>query len=93
MEVPNWTIESHAAFNKTYNIGSAIYSATTPGVTHIADPEESARVARQMNEYNAQFRNENPMNGFFATVPSLQHTQTSFCKSYATRLILSRPME
>lgn len=74
MEVPNWTIESDAAFNKTYNIGSAIYSASTPGVTHIADPEESARVARQMNEYNAQFRNENPMNGFFATVPPLQHT-------------------
>lgn len=74
MEVPNWTVESDTAFNKTYNIGSAIYSASTPGVTHIADPEESARVARQMNEYSAQRRDENPRNGFFATVPSLQHT-------------------
>ncbi|RFN50617.1 amidohydrolase family protein [Fusarium flagelliforme] len=74
MEVPEWTVESDTAFNKTYNIGSAIYSASTPGVTHIADPEESARVARQMNEYNAQLRDENPRNGFFATVPSLQHT-------------------
>jgi predicted TIM-barrel fold metal-dependent hydrolase len=74
MEVPTWSVESDGAFNKTYNIGSAIYSASTPGVTHIADPEESAAVARQMNEYSAKLRDENPMNGFFATVPSLQNT-------------------
>ncbi|RGP62724.1 amidohydrolase family protein [Fusarium sporotrichioides] len=36
MEVPNWTVDSDTAFNNTYNIGSAIYSASTPGVTHIA---------------------------------------------------------
>jgi predicted TIM-barrel fold metal-dependent hydrolase len=74
MEVPTWSVESDGAFNKTYNIGSAIYSASTPGVTHIANPEESAAVARQMNEYSAKLRDENPMNGFFATVPSLQNT-------------------
>lgn len=58
----------------TASITSAIYSVSTPGVTHIADPEESARVARDMNEYYASLRDANPMNGFFATVPSLQHT-------------------
>ncbi|KAF4435071.1 amidohydrolase family [Fusarium acutatum] len=52
----------------------AIYSVSTPGVTHIADPEESAKVARAMNEYSASLRDANPKNDFFATVPSLQHT-------------------
>ncbi|KAG5774133.1 hypothetical protein H9Q72_000422 [Fusarium xylarioides] len=56
------------------NITSAIYSVSTPGVTHIADPKESARLARAMNEYSASLRHANPKNGFFATVPSLQHT-------------------
>ncbi|KAF4332158.1 amidohydrolase family [Fusarium beomiforme] len=74
MEVPTWSVEGDIAFNKTYNIASAVYSVSTPGVTHIADPEESARVAREMNEYCARLRDENPTNGFFATVPSLQHT-------------------
>ncbi|KAF5608282.1 amidohydrolase family [Fusarium subglutinans] len=50
MKVPSWSVQSDRAFNKTYNITSAIYSVGTPGVTHITDPEESARVARAMNE-------------------------------------------
>ncbi|KAF5227246.1 hypothetical protein FANTH_14817 [Fusarium anthophilum] len=74
MKVPSWSVKSDRAFNKTYNITSAIYSVSTPGVTHITDPEESARVARAMNEYSASLRDANPKNGFFATVPSLQHT-------------------
>ncbi|EWZ45894.1 amidohydrolase family protein [Fusarium oxysporum Fo47] len=74
IKVPSWSVQSDRAFNQTHSITSAIYSVSTPGVTHIADPEESARVARAMNEYSASLRDANPMNGFFATVPSLQHT-------------------
>ncbi|KAJ4249758.1 hypothetical protein NW762_012099 [Fusarium torreyae] len=74
MQVPTWSVESDTAFNETFNIGSAIYSVSTPGVTHITDPEESAKVARGMNEYSARLRDENPSNGFFATLPSLEHT-------------------
>ncbi|KAG7418921.1 6-methylsalicylic acid decarboxylase [Fusarium oxysporum f. sp. rapae] len=74
MKVPTWSIQIDRAFNNTYNIASAIYSVSTPGVTHITDPEEGARVARTMNEYSASLRDANPKNGFFATVPSLQHT-------------------
>ncbi|KAH7172926.1 amidohydrolase family protein [Fusarium sp. MPI-SDFR-AT-0072] len=74
MKVPTWSVQSDRAFNNTYNIASAIYSVSTPGVTHITDPEEGARVARTMNEYSASLRDANPKNGFFATVPSLQHT-------------------
>ncbi|KAM5513787.1 amidohydrolase 2 [Fusarium oxysporum f. sp. phaseoli] len=73
MTVPSWSVQSDRAFNQTYSITSPIYSVSTPGVTHITDPEESARVARAMNEYSASLRDANPMNGFFATVPSLQH--------------------
>ncbi|KAH7246716.1 amidohydrolase family protein [Fusarium tricinctum] len=74
MKVPTWSVQSDQAFNKKYNIESAIYSVSTPGVTHISDPEESAKVAREMNDYAASLRDENPTNGFFATLPSLQHT-------------------
>ncbi|KAM0080051.1 hypothetical protein ACKRZS_007828 [Fusarium odoratissimum] len=74
MKVPTWSVQSDRAFNNTYNIASAIYSVSTPGVTHITDPEEGARVARTMNEYSASLRDANPNNGFFATVPPLQHT-------------------
>ncbi|KAF5676587.1 amidohydrolase family [Fusarium heterosporum] len=51
-----------------------MYSRSPPGVTNIDDPEESASVARQMNEYSAQLRDRYSNTGFFATVPSLQHT-------------------
>lgn len=74
MKVPTWTVQSDQAFNKKYNIESVIYSVSTPGVTHISDPEQSAKVAREMNAYAASLRDDNPTNGFFATLPSLEHT-------------------
>ncbi|KAF4958808.1 hypothetical protein FGADI_2152 [Fusarium gaditjirri] len=74
MKVPSWSIEADETFNKECSIASAIYSVSTPGVSHILDPQESARVAREMNEYCARLRDQDPSNGFFATVPSLEHT-------------------
>ncbi|KAK9444472.1 amidohydrolase family protein [Metarhizium brunneum] len=74
MKVPDWSVSSDEAFNKSVNVHSAIFSVSTPGVTFISDPEESAKVARAMNEYSASLRDQNPSNGFFATLPSLEHT-------------------
>ncbi|KAF4987816.1 hypothetical protein FGRMN_10132 [Fusarium graminum] len=69
-----WSIERDEVFNKRYNICCVMYSRSPPGVTDIVDPEESAAIARQMNKYSAQLRDKYPNTGFFATVPSLQHT-------------------
>ncbi|KAI1030045.1 hypothetical protein LB504_010346 [Fusarium proliferatum] len=76
MKAPYWSVEADKVFNKECNIASAIYSVSTPGVLHISDPQESAKVAREMNEYCARLRDEDPTgaSGFFATVPSLEHT-------------------
>lgn len=64
------------ALNNSISIGGAVYSVSTPGVSNIADPEESARVARAMNEYSAKFCAKTPgARAFFATVPSPEYTE------------------
>ncbi|KAI0452043.1 amidohydrolase family protein [Xylaria acuta] len=55
-------------------VKTRILSVSCPSVTFISDPEESASVARSMNEYSASLRDSDPIAyGFFATVPSLEH--------------------
>ncbi|TVY39376.1 6-methylsalicylic acid decarboxylase [Lachnellula occidentalis] len=75
MKVPEWTVSGDKTFSESINVHTSIFSVSTPGVSYISDPEESAAVARSMNEYCASLRDKNPhAYGFFATVPSLQHT-------------------
>lgn len=76
MKVPSWTEETDTAFGASIGLRATIFSASTPGVSHIADPEESAIAARGMNEYCAAYCAKNPgARGFLATVPSLEHTE------------------
>ena len=75
MKPPEWTVSGDAAFSKNINVRTSILSVSTPGVTFIPDPEESASVAHSLNEYCAALRDKDPKTyGFFATVPSLEHT-------------------
>jgi predicted TIM-barrel fold metal-dependent hydrolase len=74
MKVPEWTVAGDKAFSESIGVRTSIFSVSTPGVTFISDPEESASTARAMNEYNAQLRDTDPHSyGFFATVPSLEY--------------------
>ena len=76
MEAPSWNVDDDRAFSKQIGVKTAIFSVSTPGVSHITDPKESAKVAREMNEYCASLRDKDPSYyGFFATVPSLEHTE------------------
>ncbi|KAI8632438.1 amidohydrolase family protein [Xylariaceae sp. FL1651] len=76
MKVPEWSISSDATFSESIGVRTRILSVSTPGVTFISDPEESAKVARSINEYCASLRDSDPLAyGFFATVPSLEHTE------------------
>lgn len=73
--MPTWSVESDKAFSESINVRTSILSVSVPGVTFVSDPEESAAVARSMNEYCASLRDKDPLSyGFFATVPSLEHT-------------------
>ncbi|KAK9773995.1 putative 6-methylsalicylic acid decarboxylase [Seiridium cardinale] len=76
MEPPEWTESGDKAFSEAIGVRTSILSVSTPGVTFIPDPEESARVARSLNEFSAAMRDKDPRSyGFFATVPSLQNTE------------------
>lgn len=75
MKVPKWSIATDQAFSKSIGVKTSILSVSTPGVLFISDPEESAVVARSMNEHLGSLRDSDPVAyGFFATVPSLEHT-------------------
>ncbi|RYC60287.1 hypothetical protein CHU98_g5904 [Xylaria longipes] len=75
MKPPEWSIAQDEAFSKSIGVKTRILSVSTPGVSFISDPEESASMARAFNEYSASIRDSDPIAyGFFATVPSLQHT-------------------
>ncbi|KAH8165862.1 hypothetical protein CIB48_g2349 [Xylaria polymorpha] len=63
------------AFSKSVAVKTSILSVNAPGISWVSDPEESASVARGMNEYSASLRDNDPIPyGLFATVPSLEHT-------------------
>lgn len=71
----DWSEEIDEDFSASINVQTRILSVSTPGVSYISDPKESAVVAREMNEYCASLRDKDPISyGFFATVPSLEHT-------------------
>lgn len=75
MKVPEWNVSSDKAFSESIGVRTSIFSVSTPGVTFISNPEESARVARSMNEFCASLRDKDPHSyGFFVTVPSLEYT-------------------
>ena len=76
VKLPSWNIDDDRAFSKRNGVKTAVLSVSNPGVTHISDPGESAKIAREMNEYCASLRDKDPSYyGFFATVPSLEHTE------------------
>ncbi|KAI1329217.1 hypothetical protein F5Y16DRAFT_367043 [Xylariaceae sp. FL0255] len=75
-KMPEWSLEKDEAFSQSVGVQTRILSVSVPGVLHINDPEESAAVARSMNKYCASIRDNDPKSyGFFATVPSLEHTK------------------
>jgi 6-methylsalicylate decarboxylase len=75
IKIPEWDVLSDTAFSESIGVRTTIFSVSTPGVAYISDPEDSAAAARSMNEYCAALRDKDPRSyGFFATVPSLEHT-------------------
>ncbi|PNY20470.1 2-amino-3-carboxymuconate-6-semialdehyde decarboxylase [Tolypocladium capitatum] len=72
---PSWTLEADNALCSSIGIGTAIFSVTAPGASILKDAEASAKLARQLNEYCAKIRDEDPSKyGFFVNVGSLLDT-------------------
>jgi len=75
---PDWSLESLLAINKKAGIGKSILSLTAPGAQVSSDPP---KMARQVNDYAAKLRDENPQSvGFFATLPHLLDTENSLAE-------------
>ena len=55
---PDWTLESDQDFCKSVGIKTSILSFSSPGVVGIADPQESAEMARSINDYTADLRDK-----------------------------------
>ncbi|KAI1283966.1 amidohydrolase family protein [Xylaria sp. FL0933] len=76
LKLPEWTVASDTTFSESIGVKTRILSVSTPGVSFIEDPEKAASMARTLNEYSAKLRDNDPVAyGFFATVPSLEHTE------------------
>lgn len=74
--MPDWKIADDKAYSESIGVRTKIFSVNTPGMTYIPDAQESAAVAHFQNEYCASLRDKDPRSyGFFATVPSLEHTE------------------
>ncbi|KAH7397028.1 amidohydrolase family protein [Phaeosphaeria sp. MPI-PUGE-AT-0046c] len=81
MQVPKWKYDTDVAFCEDIGVKARIFSVSTPGVSHIQDPGEAAKLARAMNEFCADLKAKNSTScGFFATVPSLVHTQLALAE-------------
>lgn len=70
--IPEWTSELDQKVNDKFGISTTILSLTAPGACILQDPQASANLARQANEFCAKLRDERPNQyGFFAALPNL----------------------
>ncbi|MCJ1345274.1 hypothetical protein MMC31_003480 [Peltigera leucophlebia] len=69
--VPEWKPEGSKAILDRHSIKTAILSLTAPG-TSLLKGKAAAQLAREVNEYGAKLRDENPSRfGFFAAIPPI----------------------
>ncbi|KAL2211550.1 amidohydrolase 2 [Sarocladium strictum] len=71
-EVPKWDATTEAAVNTKFGIGTTVLSLTAPGACILKDPQASAKLARDANEFAARLRDEKPKEyGFLAALPNI----------------------
>ncbi|KAK1244272.1 hypothetical protein MKX08_002410 [Trichoderma sp. CBMAI-0020] len=70
--IPEWTVDLDQKVNDKFGISTTILSLTAPGACILQDPQASANLARQANEFCAKLRDERPTQyGFSAALPNL----------------------
>lgn len=68
--LPDWSPQAALELMDLLGTATAIVSVSTPGTGFLTEPEEAARVARQLNDFSATLTAEHPGRfGSFATVP------------------------
>lgn len=95
-KTPEWTRQKDDGFSSKTDIGTAIFSVTSPGATVLEDGKRAAAAARQFNEYCAKLRDSNPSKyGFFLNLgnlvdvePCLEEIRYSFDTLQADGVVL-----
>ena len=68
--LPEWSSDDALVMMSNVGISTAVLSISTPGTTFLADPAESAAMARSLNNFSAGLVAERPDRfGYFATLP------------------------
>ncbi|GAQ45551.1 amidohydrolase family protein [Aspergillus tubingensis] len=72
LPVPAWTVEDSLQDMQDNGVRKAILSLTTPGAVITGNNDTARSLARRVNEYAANLRDQYPERfGFFAALPSL----------------------
>jgi predicted TIM-barrel fold metal-dependent hydrolase len=79
-QTPAWTTDSAKELMQKTGISTTILSLTAPGV-EVLEGEAQLKLAREVNEYAAKLRDQNPQQfGFFAALPSLLNTEAAIAE-------------
>ena len=72
MKLPEWSPQLSLDFMTRNSIGTAILSLSAPAMSFIREQDKAVSLCREINEYAAALRDQNPTKfGFFATLPGL----------------------
>jgi 6-methylsalicylate decarboxylase len=68
--LPDWSPDASLQAMAELDVGTAMLSVSTPGTTFLPNPADAAALARDLNDFTAEFAAAQPDRlGFFATVP------------------------
>ncbi|GEE00760.1 amidohydrolase [Gordonia spumicola] len=68
--LPDWSPEAALGVMDRAGTAAAILSVSTPGTSFLADAQDAAALARELNEFSAGLTTEHPNRfGYFATLP------------------------
>ncbi len=79
--LPDWSADAALQTMAELNVGTAILSVSTPGTTFLPQAADAAALARDLNDFTAEFVASAPERfGFFATVP-MPHVDESVAET------------
>lgn len=73
---PHWNPVASKLLMRRVGVQTAILSVTAPGACIVADRQKRAQLARQLNEYSADLRDQDPEKfAFFVSLPNILDTE------------------
>ncbi|KAH8697706.1 putative 2-amino-3-carboxymuconate-6-semialdehyde decarboxylase [Talaromyces proteolyticus] len=78
---PKWSSLASKLLMKRVGVHTAVVSVTAPGACILPDRHARAKLARQLNEYSAKLRDEDPQSfAFFVSLPNILDTEDALAE-------------